>query len=123
VSTVYLAPDREPVFSQKPVATNHQGFIDWPEQARATRTLEREQHVMQLLEQPHQTVEGLAEAFLRPELFTRAYDRGFGTLYTAVYRTIEGRAEFRWPGFTWPQSFGAFEEGLHQETLVDGVVA
>jgi predicted choloylglycine hydrolase len=123
VVTGYLSPDREPIFSRSPAATNHQGFVDWPEQARATRTLEREQHVLELLHLPSLTAEGFADAFLRPELFSRAYDRGFGTLYTAVYRPAAGLVEYRWPRFTWPQSFVAFEEGLHEETLVEGVVA
>lgn len=44
-------------------------------------------------------------------------------LYTAVYRPAEGRAEYRWPGFAWPQSFAAFSEGAHDETLAEGSVA
>ncbi len=56
VVTAFLSPDREPVLSRSPVATNHQGFVDWPEQARATRTLERERDVLELLHRPHMTV-------------------------------------------------------------------
>jgi predicted choloylglycine hydrolase len=123
VVTAYLSPDREPVFSRSPTATNHQGFVDWPEQARATRTLEREQHVLELLDRPYGTADEFADAFLGPSLFSRAYDRGFGTLYTAVYRTAEARAEYRWPAFAWPQSFDEFEEGLHEEVLAEGSVA
>lgn len=105
------------------MATNHQGFIDWPEQARATRTLEREQDVLELLHRPHTTADEFADAFLRPGVFSRAYERGFGTLYTAVYRVAESRAEYRWPTFSWPQSFDVFDEGLHEETLAEGSVA
>src|SRR5262249_23611186 len=43
VLTAYLSPDREPIFRELPAATNHQGIVEWPEQARATRTIEREQ--------------------------------------------------------------------------------
>jgi predicted choloylglycine hydrolase len=121
VVTVYLSPDREPVFSRSPAATNHQGFVDWPEQARATRTLEREQHMLELLHAPYSTVDGFADAFLQHYLYSTAYERGFGTLYTAVYLPAEGRAEYRWPGFTWRQSFDAFEEGMHEEILAEGV--
>jgi predicted choloylglycine hydrolase len=123
VVTAYLSPDREPVFSRSPAATNHQGFVDWPEQARATRTLEREQHVLELLHRPHLTMDELADAFLGAGLYSQAYDRGFGTLYTAVYRVGESRVEYRWPTFTWPQSVDAFEEGLHEESLAEGSVA
>ncbi len=121
--TAYLSPDREPIFSRSPAATNHQGFVEWPEQARATRTLEREQRILELLHTPGATADGFADAFLSDALYSQAYDRGFGTLYTAVYRPAEGRAEYRWPGFEWPQSFTAFSEGAHDETLAEGSVA
>ena len=98
-------------------------FVEWPEQARATRTLEREQRILELLQAPSETAEGFADAFLSDALYSQAYDRGFGTLYTAVYRPAESRVEYRWPGFTWPQSFAAFSEGTHEETLAEGSVA
>jgi predicted choloylglycine hydrolase len=123
VVTAYLSPDREPVFNRSPVATNHQGFVDWPEQARATRTLERETRVLELLNQPDLTVGGFSDAFLEPELFSQAYDRGFGTLYTSMYRPADALAEFRWPGARWPQSFEGFAEGVHEEVLTEGSVA
>jgi predicted choloylglycine hydrolase len=123
VVTAYLSPDREPVFSRSPAATNHQGFVDWPEQARATRTLEREQHILELLHAPYATVEDFADAFLRPHLYSQAYERGFGTLYTAVYRPVEGLVQYRWPSFTWELAFDAFVEAAHEETLAEGSVA
>jgi len=46
-----------------------------------------------------------------------------GTLYTAIYRPAEGSVEYRWPGFAWPQSFTAFSEGMHDETLAEGSLA
>ena len=121
--TAYLSPDREPIFSRSAAATNHQGFVEWPEQARATRTLEREQYILELLQAPSTTGDTFADAFLQPDLYSTAYDRGFGTLYTAVYRVTEGRAEYRWPSFTWPQSFDGFTEDTHGEELAEGSVA
>ncbi len=123
VVTAYLSPDREPLFSRSPVATNHQGIVEWPEQARATRTLEREQSILELLQAPGATAEDLAAAFLQPHLYSTSYDRGFGTLYTAVYRLAALQMEYRWPGFAWPQSFDWFEEGAHEEVLAEGSVA
>ena len=123
VLTAYLSPDREPIFSRAPAATNHQGFVEWPEQARATRTLERERCILELLEAPSMTVESFADAFLDPPLYSHAYDRGFGTLYTVTYHVAEGRAEYRWPSFTWPRSFDAFAEETHDEALAEGSVA
>ena len=49
VLTAYLSPDREPFFRSVPAATNHQGMVEWPEQARATRTIERERCIVDLL--------------------------------------------------------------------------
>ncbi|HEY7401683.1 MAG TPA: C45 family peptidase [Actinomycetota bacterium] len=52
VLTAYLSPDRDPIFHSLPAATNHQGVVEWPEQARATRTIERERRILELLEDP-----------------------------------------------------------------------
>jgi predicted choloylglycine hydrolase len=123
VLTAYLSPDREPIFRPFPAATNHQGIVDWPEQAKATRTIEREQRIVELLGDDAVTPETFAEAFLRTPLFSTAYASGFGTLYTAVYRPLDGAAEYRWPAFTWRRSFAAFEEDRHTETLAEGSVA
>ncbi len=120
VVTAHLSPDREPYFSRSPAAANRQRDVEWPEHARATRTLEREQHVLELIDSPWITVGEFTDAFLGPFLWSPAYDRGFGTLYTAVYRSAEDRIEYRWPGHTWHQSFTAFEEGAHRETLATG---
>jgi predicted choloylglycine hydrolase len=123
VVTAHLSPDREPIFTRSPAATNHQGFIDWPEHARLTRTLEREQHVLELLDRSHFTVEEFVDSFLGPGLHSQAYEYGFGTLYTAVYRPAEGGVDYRWPTHSWRQSFAAFQEGTHREALAEGSVA
>jgi predicted choloylglycine hydrolase len=115
--TIYVSPDREPVFRSPPVATNHQEKIEWPEQARATRTVEREQHLRELLEDPELTGERFTDAFLRPPLHSRAFDREMGTIYTAAYWPTEGRVEYLWPEHTWQQSFGGFVEGSHTALL------
>jgi predicted choloylglycine hydrolase len=119
VLTAYLAPDREPIFREFPAATNHQGIVEWPEQARATRTIEREQTIVRLLEDPAIDVAGFTDAFLRAPLFSTSYSSGFGTLYTAVYRVSDGVAEFRWPAHAWRRSFDAFEEAEHTEVLAE----
>ena len=121
VLTAYLSPDREPIFRAFPVATNHQGIVEWVEQARATRTVERERYLLGVLDDPDVTPEGFAEAFLGPHLYSDA--GGFATLYTAVYLPAEARVEYRWPRFTWPQSFARFTEGTHREELAEGSVA
>ena len=123
VLTAYVAPDREPIFRAFPVATNHQGIVEWPEQAGATRTIEREARIVELLEDPSMTDERFADGFLLPPLYSTAYSSGFGTLYTAIYRPAEGAATYRWPDFAWTRSFDRFEEGEHTESLAEGSVA
>jgi predicted choloylglycine hydrolase len=123
ILTAYLSPDREPIFRGFPAATNHQGIVEWPEQARATRTIEREQRIVELLGDEAVTPEAFGDAFLRAPLFSTAYASGFGTLYTAIYRPAEGVAEYRWPAFSWTRSFDAFEQESHTETLAEGSVA
>ena len=60
----------------------------------------------------------LVGAFLEPPLYARGFDRGYGTLYTAVYRPVDGVVDYRWPGSTWRQAFAAFVEGEHTVPLI-----
>ena len=57
------------------------------------------------------SAERFIEGFLQPPLFATDGDRRLGTLYTVAYHVGEGRAEFRWPGVRWDQSFADFAEG------------
>jgi predicted choloylglycine hydrolase len=123
VLTAYLSPDREPIFRAFPAATNHQGIVEWPEQARATRTIERERCIVGLLDDPDQTAAGFEDAFLRAPLFSTAYANGFGTLYTAAYRPLEGVVDYRWPTSTWRLRFDRAVAGEHTEVLAEGSVA
>jgi predicted choloylglycine hydrolase len=115
--TVYLAPDRRPVFAPTPIATNHQDVVDWPEYTTAVQTHEREAIIAGLLADPTLDADGFAAAFLVPPLLDSAGLGHFGTLYTAVFHPTEGRVEHRWPGFIWPQTFDAFRPGEHTERL------
>jgi len=76
-----------------------------------------------LLEDADATAPSFADAFLEAPLLSTSYAHGFGTLYTAAYRPVEGVVDYRWPGFTWGQSFNAFEEGEHVEELPDSEIA
>lgn len=115
--TAYLGPGRPPEFPRVAATTNHQGKVEWPEYARAIRTVERERRVLALLEDPELTGERFVDAFLEPPLHSTEYLSGFGTTYTAAYHPAEGRAEYRWPGFAWQQSFDRFEEGEHTQVF------
>jgi predicted choloylglycine hydrolase len=123
VVTACLSPDRRPEFSHVPAATNHQRTDDWPDYARAVRTFERERYLLELLRAPETTRESLVEAFLEPPLYSTAFAHGFGTIYTAAYYPAEGRAEYRWPGFSWSQSFDDFTAGRHTQPFSEGLQA
>ena len=123
VLTAYVSPDREPIFRSFPAATNHQGIVEWPEQARATRTIERERFIVRLLDDHDTTATSFEDAFLRAPLFSTAYGSGFGTLYTAAYRPVDGTVDLRWPAFGWRLGFEAFDELEHTEVLAEGSVA
>ncbi len=117
--TAYLAPDRAAHFASTPATTNHQDAIDWPEYARAVRTVERERHLLSLLADDQVTPARFAEAFLEPPLYNNSYMSGMGTLYTAAYFPAKGHVEYRWPGHTMPQSFHRFNEVRHIQGFSD----
>jgi predicted choloylglycine hydrolase len=119
VLTAYVSPDRPAIFRSLPAATNHQGEVEWPEQAVATRTIEREQRIVQLAQGEAADADAFADAFLRAPLFSTAYAHGWGTLYTAVFRPAEGSVDYRWPTHTWRLGFGGFVEGEHVAVLAD----
>ena len=116
--TAYVGPGRPPQFHSVAVTTNHQGKVEWPEYARAIRSVEREQRLHELLRDPGLTRERFVDAFLQPPLRNTEYAHGFGTTYTAAYYPAEQRAEYRWPGFTWHQSLDRFQETSHLQTFL-----
>ena len=117
--TAYVSPDRPPIFRSVPAATNHQGAVEWPEQAAATRTIEREQRIVRLAQGEAADAGAFADAFLRAPLFSTAYANGWGTLYTAVFRPAEGSVDYRWPTHTWRLGFDGFVEGEHVAVLAE----
>ena len=48
----------------------------------------------------------------------RPIARGYGTLYTAIYRPARGEVEYRWPELSWTFSFAAFGEGVRRIHLL-----
>jgi predicted choloylglycine hydrolase len=109
--TAYLAPGRETLLTQSPVATNHQERVEWVAHARMTATVQRERFLLRRLSLHEDTQANFIAAFLRPPLYSLAFDRGFGTLFTAAYRPLERRLDYHWPGYTWRQDLDAFAPG------------
>lgn len=110
-STVYLSPDREAVVTDQRVATNHQEHVEWHKHARATATVERERFLLQRLTLHDEPANRFIGAFQKPPLYSTAFGRGFGTVYTAVYWPERGAAEYRWPGVKWKQTLKSPDEG------------
>ena len=121
--TAYLSPDRGVLFRSIPIATNHQGKVEWTEHAVVTQTVEREECILRMVDDPELAADAFVESFLRQPLYNTTYSRGFGTLYTAAYRPVEGQVEYLWPGTAWKHSFEQFDVGTHTESLVEQAVA
>jgi predicted choloylglycine hydrolase len=104
-ATIFVAPGEEPVVLPLLAATNHRGTSpEDPEHARAFHSVQRQQALLHSLQhQPE--VDAFVAEFLASPLYTTAYEQGFGTVYTAVYRPSEGVADFVWPTSTWRRSF------------------
>ncbi len=82
--TALMAPDRPAQITHAAVATNHQDKVEWDSHARFTATVERERFLLQRLTLHVEAEEKFVGAFLRPPLYSTAFDHGFGTLYTAA---------------------------------------
>ena len=109
-ATVFVAPDRPTEVTRRKAVTNFQHAVEWPEHARATRSPERLAALQQQIDQLA-PAQALADALLRSPLDQSSWLRGYGTLYSAVYRPLSGQAELLWPGDSWVQSIATFKEG------------
>lgn len=114
--SVFLDPAHEPVFTASPIATNHEPGPG-AENVGAPRSHERWDLLATLVDDPGLDLEQLVTRFLEPPLRSAAYELGFGTLYTAVYRPAELAIEYRWPGSSWKHSIGSFASGRHEVVL------
>lgn len=118
-ATVFVAPDRPTEVLDRRVATNHQHEVEWARHAAATRSVERAESLEQAMVETPQPEEML-KAFQRPPVFQTAYGRGYGTLYTAVYRPHDASAELVWPVARWRQSCADFSEGARTIRFAEG---
>jgi predicted choloylglycine hydrolase len=109
-ATVFVSPDRDPVISRRPLATNHQGSVEWTEHASATASVDRDHFLAHRLHDDLETRERFASRFLEPPLYQMKHHHGWGTLYTAAYDPVEMTATFRWPAYSLEQPFQHFVE-------------
>lgn len=110
IKTVMLAPDKKPLVSKIPFATNHQGTVDWPENAQFNQTVKRYNFIKTYLKSKNVRSEELAKAFLHPPLYNTKFTEGFGTLYTSVYQPEKLKMQLLWPNVSKELSFDNFEE-------------
>jgi predicted choloylglycine hydrolase len=119
-ATVLVAPDRPPVISQTPFATNHQFGVSWPMHARLSRTVERHGHLERMLPATGDAA-ALRRLFQSPPIHSTRYGEGFGTVYTALYRPTQGSVEVSWPGLApWVHRFDRFSEDARCIRYNDG---
>ena len=84
--TLYLCPDHAPEVRNVPFATNHQRRVEMAHHAAFTRSVEREHYLTMRLGWDTRTMEEVADDFLQPPLYATNYSKGFGTIYTSIYR-------------------------------------
>jgi predicted choloylglycine hydrolase len=110
-ATVFVTPDRNAETVDHRVSTNHQHRVEWQRHAEATKSVEREAVLNRALlhaEGP----EDLLRSFMLPPVYQTGYGRGYGTLYTAMYRPEDASAELIWPTMRWRQSCAEFIGGI-----------
>lgn len=114
--TVMLAPDKAPLVTNDAFATNHQGIIDWPENARFNQTIKRYNFIKNYLKSKNIKAKELAKAFLHSPLYNTKFTEGFGTLYTSVYQPENLIMKVLWPNASIERNFDNFAE---EEILID----
>jgi len=117
-ATVFVAPDRAAEVTKHLAVTNFQHRVEWPAHANSTRATLRLERLREVAGGAV-SAELIAEALLQPPLFQTGYERGWGTLYTALYRPTSGRVELRWPQHRWQQSIAQFAPGTHSAHYAD----
>ncbi|KQV42729.1 MULTISPECIES: C45 family peptidase [unclassified Rhizobium] len=118
-ATVYVNPDRPAEVVERCVSTNHQHGVEWTRHAETTKSVEREKALEKALAGSTDSKKVLA-SFLHPPVYQTSYGRGYGTLYTAVYKPLDASVELVWPGAVWRQSCETFEDEVRTIRFNDG---
>jgi predicted choloylglycine hydrolase len=108
--TVMLAPNKKTLTTTAAFATNHQGAVYWPENAKFNQTVKRYNFIKNYLNSKDIRSEELAKAFLHPPLYNTKFKEGFGTLYTAVYHPEKLSMQLLWPNASLERTFDNFKE-------------
>lgn len=109
-ATIYFVPGGMNQIHYSPIGTNHQEEITWPDYATLTKTVERRDLLENALNNPYETSASLIQKFTQPPLFNTAYEKAFGTLYTAIYTPNERSSRLIWANKQIDISLSDFEE-------------
>jgi predicted choloylglycine hydrolase len=109
--TVFISPDRAPEVRREPYSANRQDATIRPDDPRIVDTVRREALLENVIGNPGETMERLADRFLQPPIYRAVKEADWGTLYTACCRPADSSVELRWPNASWRQSIAAFEPG------------
>lgn len=109
-ATAYLSPDRTTLFSDHRAITNYQEKIEWPEYATFTACVERKEFLQKKLAKSSYSAAQFSRDFLKAPLYNTDFEKGFGTLYTAIYNPAGLSVNFLWPEKSIEQSFSQFAE-------------
>lgn len=115
--TVHVSPDRRATVTRRGVATNHQRWIEWTEYVKVTRSVEREEFLMQHLRSRAEQKSQFIGRFLQPPLYSDRFEQRWGTLYTAVYEPATGAVSLKWPDRELEESVFQFRETSVQLNL------
>ena len=109
-ATVFVSPDRAPEVVRQRAVTNFQHTVEWSQHAKATHAIERLAMLQQKMDYAASSQEAIQAMLCKP-LYQEAWLRGYGTLYSAVYRPFSKSVELLWPQQAWQQTMQTFEEG------------
>lgn len=110
IKTVMLASNKKSLVTTTAFATNHQGAVNWPANAKFNQTVKRYNFIKNYLSAKNIKSADLTKAFLHPPLYNTRFTEGFGTLYTAVYQPEKLRMQLLWPNASLERSFDNFKE-------------
>jgi predicted choloylglycine hydrolase len=103
-ATVFVGPTEVARVTRNVVTTNHQERVHWPEHAARYASVERAEHLTQVVTSGPDAV---VDAMLEPPVRADRFHDGFGTIYTAVYEPVRRRVTYRWPGQSWQLRIGS----------------
>lgn len=114
-ATVFVAPDRPAEVVREKTTTNLQHRVEWEAHAKATRAVERLNHLNKIAASAVRS-NIVIKSLLTPPLFQTRYGNGYGTLYTAIYRPQSAAAALVWPKESWQQLLPTFNDGEREIT-------